>query len=130
MIRKFMPFVPTGAVVSATRGIVSTLLSMYRFTTTTDPATIRAQRTMARPIRSEKARIAAPTEFTVAPSYRGVAPISGRARFGGGGTVSAMPLADTVAAALLARLPHDAGAAAIRRGPSTVVGVDPDEVVV
>ncbi|MEX1006423.1 MAG: anthranilate synthase component I family protein [Acidimicrobiia bacterium] len=41
-----------------------------------------------------------------------------------------MRLADTVAAALLARLPHDAGAAAIRRGPSTLVGVDPDEVAV
>jgi para-aminobenzoate synthetase component 1 len=41
-----------------------------------------------------------------------------------------MPLADTVAAALLARLPRDAGATAIRRGPSTLVGVDPDEVVV
>jgi para-aminobenzoate synthetase component I len=41
-----------------------------------------------------------------------------------------MPLADTVAAALLARLPRDAGATSIRRGPSTLVGVDPDEVVV
>jgi para-aminobenzoate synthetase component 1 len=41
-----------------------------------------------------------------------------------------MPLADTVAAALIARLPHDAGAAAIRRGRSTVVGVEPDDVVV
>jgi para-aminobenzoate synthetase component 1 len=41
-----------------------------------------------------------------------------------------MSLADTLAAALLARLPRDAGAAAVRRGPSTLVGVVPDEVVV
>ena len=41
-----------------------------------------------------------------------------------------MRLADTVAAALLARLPRDAGAAVCRRGDHTVVGVDPDEVVV
>ena len=62
--------------------------------------------------------------------YRQVAPISGRRRFGARGTVSAVALADTVAAALLARLPHDVGATAIRRGRSTLVGVDPDEVVV
>jgi para-aminobenzoate synthetase component 1 len=41
-----------------------------------------------------------------------------------------MRLADTVAAALLARLPRDAGAAAFRRGNHTFVGVDPDDVVV
>jgi para-aminobenzoate synthetase component 1 len=41
-----------------------------------------------------------------------------------------MRLADTVAAALLARLPGDAGMTACRRGLDTVVGVDPDEVVV
>jgi para-aminobenzoate synthetase component 1 len=41
-----------------------------------------------------------------------------------------MRLADTVAAALLAGLPGDAGAAVCRRGHDTLVGVDPDEVVV
>ena len=41
-----------------------------------------------------------------------------------------MRLADTVAAALLARLPHDVGAAVFRRGAHTLVGVDPDDVVV
>jgi para-aminobenzoate synthetase component 1 len=37
---------------------------------------------------------------------------------------------DRVAAALLARLPHDAGAAACRRGAHTVVGVAPDDLFV
>src|SRR3954464_16096498 len=41
-----------------------------------------------------------------------------------------MRLADTVAAALLARIPGDAGAAVFRRGQHTVVGADPDEVAV
>jgi para-aminobenzoate synthetase component I len=39
-------------------------------------------------------------------------------------------LPDVVAASLLERLPRDAGAAAVRRGGTTIVGVDPDEVVV
>jgi para-aminobenzoate synthetase component 1 len=41
-----------------------------------------------------------------------------------------VPLTDAVAAALLTQLPPDAGAVAIRRGGSTLVGVDPDEVSV
>jgi para-aminobenzoate synthetase component 1 len=41
-----------------------------------------------------------------------------------------MRLSDTVASTLLARLPAGAGAAAVRRGAGTVVGVAPAEVVV
>ncbi|HXY92231.1 MAG TPA: anthranilate synthase component I family protein [Acidimicrobiia bacterium] len=41
-----------------------------------------------------------------------------------------MHLPDAVAAALLGRLPRDVGAAAVRRGGSTIVGVAPDEVAV
>jgi len=39
-------------------------------------------------------------------------------------------LADTLAAALIARLPREADAAACRRGPSTMVGIAPDDVVI
>jgi para-aminobenzoate synthetase component 1 len=41
-----------------------------------------------------------------------------------------MRLADTVAAALLARIPCGAGAAVFRHGQHTIVGADPDEVAV
>jgi para-aminobenzoate synthetase component I len=41
-----------------------------------------------------------------------------------------MRLSDTVAAALVARLPTGSAAAAVRRGDTTVVGVDPAQVLV
>ena len=56
--------------------------------------------------------------------------VFGAAPCGTGGYGEPMRLADTVAAALLARLPGDVGAAVFRRGEHTLVGVDPDEVVV